>query len=578
MHPRVQRLYGAIGVTVFALTCASAPARAASETDGERSVQTVVKVRRAVHRAEQMHEIGKLERALALYEEAAQLAPQNGEVWKSLGNCALALGRAERATEAFRRATQTDSDSPCTRFDLARALAAGGRDQAALDALEGAIRRGYSSAKNMRRSKQLSKLRESERFAELTALSKKLGTMRSRACKLAAKKDWKGAIAVGEELRREMPDRGATFHNLGYAQIMSGRAADSEKSFRRQLDLGYDTHLATYNLACACALQGKREEALRWLARSIDEGFDSHKMLREDSDLAAIRDEAATSARFTTIRRRLLDRLRTQAHAKTAMQLADWEGAKQLYAHMHENFEDLAGRAAQGMAEASFALGDFAEAARWRKNQIAAGRSVPCALYELARCNAQLGANKEAMHWLGKAVDCGRKLNCGICSDECFAALSNNPDFLALQRRSSDEQVLAKFECASWDEVEAWAKKRLTKNTRDGKAWHRLAWAEMRREKWEAALAAFQQQLNCGFKKSSAILNRACTFALSGNASAALQELERLQDLGCGSAASLRSDPDLASLRDQPRFKAILARFDDPDCGSSSCQKSTESK
>jgi predicted esterase len=53
--------------------------------------------------------------------------------------------------------------------------------------------------------------------------------------------------------------------------------------------------------------------------------------------------------------------------------------------------------------------------------------------------------------------------------------------------------------------------------------------------------------------------NRACALSLSGLRSPALDALERAVDAGFADAGLMRSDPDLAAVRDSKRFRALLA-------------------
>jgi hypothetical protein len=56
--------------------------------------------------------------------------------------------------------------------------------------------------------------------------------------------------------------------------------------------------------------------------------------------------------------------------------------------------------------------------------------------------------------------------------------------------------------------------------------------------------------------------NLACSLALSGLADEALAALERACELGYADADQLRADADLASLRDLPRFRDLVARLE----------------
>lgn len=58
--------------------------------------------------------------------------------------------------------------------------------------------------------------------------------------------------------------------------------------------------------------------------------------------------------------------------------------------------------------------------------------------------------------------------------------------------------------------------------------------------------------------------NLACSQALTGQAEQALQALERCMELGYTDLAWIRKDEDLAALHADPRFIALLARFEKP--------------
>ena len=55
--------------------------------------------------------------------------------------------------------------------------------------------------------------------------------------------------------------------------------------------------------------------------------------------------------------------------------------------------------------------------------------------------------------------------------------------------------------------------------------------------------------------------NFACSLALLGRTDAALDALERALDLGFDDHTQLAGDDDLAILRDEPRFRNLLARL-----------------
>ncbi len=57
--------------------------------------------------------------------------------------------------------------------------------------------------------------------------------------------------------------------------------------------------------------------------------------------------------------------------------------------------------------------------------------------------------------------------------------------------------------------------------------------------------------------------NLACTLALLGRPDQALAELEQAAELGYTDGPAMEADEDLASLRELPRFRALLRRLGD---------------
>lgn len=529
--------------------------------DEDAAMRNAVQVESDSRKAARLLDRKRYADAKPLLEAIVAAAPRDASAWRKLGRCSLASGDAQRAVAAFNHQIKLGHKVESARFDLARSLALSGEKDRALDALESAIRLGYDSPKSMRRAREFAPIRSSKRFAKVVDLAARLSSMRKRACSLWSDEQWKAAIAAYEAQRDEMPDDGEVYHRLGFAEISDGQAASSEGSFRRQLELGHRTDLATYNLACAFSMQGKSDEALRWLDRSIDEGFDDHSQFRNDEDLASIRDGDTTRTRFDSIRRRLLDRLRTKAHAKVAVKLEDWDGAKALYTRMLDFSNDKKGAALCGLANAQYELGEFRAAARTLKSQIAARHKVPCALYKLACCSAKLGETDDGMDYIGDAMQLGACYS-DLCDDEDLANLRKDARFLDVQRATVQVHVLRKFECETWQEVEAWARERIARKATDGKAWHRLGWAKMRQEQWPAAIEAFKKQEALGFKANIAILNLVGLHALRGDKDAAFAELGRLGKLSPCHISCLRKDADYASLRADSRFEPAMKKIE----------------
>jgi adenylate cyclase len=67
--------------------------------------------------------------------------------------------------------------------------------------------------------------------------------------------------------------------------------------------------------------------------------------------------------------------------------------------------------------------------------------------------------------------------------------------------------------------------------------------------------------LQSGADEPMVYYNAACTFAVLGEHGRAMELLERAVALGWGDRAWMENDSDLASLRGNPRFQALLARL-----------------
>jgi len=61
--------------------------------------------------------------------------------------------------------------------------------------------------------------------------------------------------------------------------------------------------------------------------------------------------------------------------------------------------------------------------------------------------------------------------------------------------------------------------------------------------------------------RSVALYNLACAHALEGHKDAALGRLEEAASAGFTNASEIAADPDLESLRQEPRYRALMERL-----------------
>jgi ketosteroid isomerase-like protein len=110
-----------------------------------------------------------------------------------------------------------------------------------------------------------------------------------------------------------------------------------------------------------------------------------------------------------------------------------------------------------------------------------------------------------------------------------------------------------------WPEAEAAYRAYLDANPGNAFAWNRLGTSQLQQKKYAEAVASLVRAIETGGGSGIDFYNLACAQALSGSQEAALDSVERAIANGFRRRAQYEQDPDLASLRELPRFKALIA-------------------
>jgi len=110
-------------------------------------------------------------------------------------------------------------------------------------------------------------------------------------------------------------------------------------------------------------------------------------------------------------------------------------------------------------------------------------------------------------------------------------------------------------------EAEREIRESLRLEARNAEARSNLGVALLQQGRPEDAVRALSNALRTDPKNLNANYNLACAAALGGDRDQAFRSLDRLYALGFRNAKALRGDADLAPLRDDPRFKALLNRM-----------------
>ncbi len=125
---------------------------------------------------------------------------------------------------------------------------------------------------------------------------------------------------------------------------------------------------------------------------------------------------------------------------------------------------------------------------------------------------------------------------------------------LTAELMSAEEPYLA----GQWAEAEAAYRQYLAANPKNAFAWNRLGTSQVQQKKYAEAVRSLERGIEIGGGTAVDFYNLACANALSGNAEKALHNVERAIGAGFRQRTQYESDPDLASLRELPPFKALM--------------------
>jgi predicted Zn-dependent protease len=93
-------------------------------------------------------------------------------------------------------------------------------------------------------------------------------------------------------LKRNPSDKGV-IELLGALYTKQGRIDEGLRMDRKLVRLAPENPTAHYNLACSLALKRRKADAVRALRRAVETGYRDLDWLREDPDLASLRNYAA---------------------------------------------------------------------------------------------------------------------------------------------------------------------------------------------------------------------------------------------------------------------------------------------
>jgi tetratricopeptide (TPR) repeat protein len=203
--------------------------------------------------------------------------------------------------------------------------------------------------------------------------------------------------------------------------------------------------------------------------------------------------------------------------------------------------------------------GRYGEAIALFRKAIAHGDRRAAATYNIACGYARLGARDSALEWLDKAAAEGFDLSGYLMEDGDLVSLRGDARFRDLVRRVHEEsseaqarsqRAISRYEMLSDDPPAS------------ADPWSAIAKELLRAGEYDRAADAFREAAQRAVRPGTSLYNAACALALEGESDAALVELERAVEGGFDDPKLMRTDPDLAAVRDDPRFDDLVRRAD----------------
>jgi Flp pilus assembly protein TadD len=205
---------------------------------------------------------------------------------------------------------------------------------------------------------------------------------------------------------------------------------------------------------------------------------------------------------------------------------------------------------------------NYIEAIEAFSNSIALGYRQATAMYNVACGYALLNDKENAVFWLNRSLAAGFDRTDLLRDDSDLDPIRSDPRFKEIVQKASlttKENKPAKDKTTSRleDAIESFEQLR-REASRDGDEWYKTGSRLLRLRDYDRAVTALTQAVeHLGYRGASAMYNLACTYALKGDRNLGLEWLDKSVNTGFDNNDKLGEDPDIASLRAEPRFKQI---------------------
>ncbi len=230
----------------------------------------------------------------------------------------------------------------------------------------------------------------------------------------------------------------------------------------------------------------------------------------------------------------------------------------------------------------------YVEAIEAFSQSIALNHRQATAMYNVACGFALLNDTENALFWLERSLAVGFDQTDLLRTDSDLDPLRSEPRFKEIIQNVSfttKESKSSKKENSDRDRLQETIKdfdQLKRESSDDGNEWYRVGSRFIRFRDFDRATFALTQAVDhLSYRGASAMYNLACTYALKGDRELGLDWLEKSINAGFDDSTKLVADPDIASLRGDPRFKKIqeqsrvlsLSQFSDKEFNDSNYSK-----
>ncbi len=138
------------------------------------------------------------------------------------------------------------------------------------------------------------------------------------------------------------------------------------------------------------------------------------------------------------------------------------------------------------------------------------------------------------------------------------AAAVSAQDPVKQDTKAMTAELNAAFQAQDWKKTVDLGRKVTTGDPKNGFAWHQLGYARHVQGMLDEAIVAHKAAAEFPKTKAHALYNLACAYGLKKDANQACDALEKSVVAGFADLATLEQDADLASVREEPRYKKVV--------------------